>query len=345
MKKVSVIIAAYNCELYVEEAIRSILDQTYTNLEVLIADDGSTDSTKDIIDSLEDNRIIRYHNEKNIGLLRTWNRLIPLTTGVYITWQDADDLSFPKRIEKLVGALDNDPVLMLCGSNFCRPFPNWKAISISNFPTDPARIMNLIDHRIEVPFPGTRAMIRRKVLEEVGPFREFYHKNGWEDFDFFCRVAEKYKVGNISDVLYEYRYFPQSASKIKLNQITSQKLFIQQIGFFLADQRKYNKGLDGLMAGGDEAGFQDFLMQMEIKLLEDPSKPIRNIVLNKCSNKDFGAALCLIPKAIATKPDKYENWELVYFWARNFIRSIGGYLLQSITGNYRREFKRYYNHL
>lgn len=345
MKLVSVIISAYNCEKYVEEAVRSILNQTYQHLEVVIADDGSTDGTMRIIDGIEDNRIVRHHNVKNMGLLRTWNKLIPLAKGEYITWQDADDRSYPTRIQKLVAALDNDPELVLCGSNICRPYPKWNNISTSNFPTESNKIKDLIANKVEVPFPGTRSIIRREVLCQFTPFREFYIKNGWEDFDLFCQVSEKYKVGNIPDVLYEYRYYPQSASKIKLDQITSRKVFIEEIGFFLAEQRKQNNGLDGLMPNGDKAGLELFLQKMEAKLEADRSLPYRRIVRNKCSNKDFIAALKIIPITIKIKPISLENWKLIIWWQYCFTRAIVQYLNELVTNKKINEYRRYNNNV
>jgi glycosyltransferase involved in cell wall biosynthesis len=345
MKKVSVILSAYNCEDHIEEAIRSILDQTYHNLELIIADDGSMDSTKTKIDSINDDRIKRFHNERNIGLLRTWNKLIPLTTGDYVTWQDGDDRSYNTRIEKLVAAMEADPSLALCGSNFCRPFLAWKSITTSNYPTSTSEIMRLIEGRIEVPFPGTRSMVRRDILLKFAPFREFFINNGWEDFDLFCQISEHHKVGNIPDVLYEYRYYPQSASKTKLDQITSRKVFIEDIGFFLADQRKANNGFDGLMPGGDSVGLIEFLKKIESRLQSDPRLPISRIVKNKISNKDFWAALKLIPKAIAVKPSILSSWFLLFLWGKSFIRSCINYIFQFITGNFQREYRSYHHHL
>jgi len=345
MKKVCVIISAYNCEQYVEEALRSILDQTYRNIEVVIADDGSTDGTKRIIDGIIDDRIRRYHNEQNMGLLNTWNKLIPFATGDYITWQDADDISYPSRIKALASALNADPELMLCGSNFCRPYLKWNAINKSNYPSDHKDIIELIDGGLDVPFPGTRSIIRREVLLEFAPFRDFFDKVGWEDSDMFCRISERYKVGNIPDVLYEYRYYSQSASKIKLDQITSKKVFIEEIGFFLAKQRKQNGGLDGLMPNGDLSALQEFLFIKELQLTADRSFPIRRLVNNKISNKDFWAALQLIPLSIISKPTMLANWILPLHWVKSLVRSIIYFLLQSVTGNYKDEYRRYRNNV
>ena len=107
---ISVIMPAYNCELYVEMAIKSILEQTYKDFELLIADDASKDNTKKIIDDLAktDSRIKTFHNESNLGYLQASNKLFEKCSGEYITFQDADDFSDVTRFEKLVKEFGND---------------------------------------------------------------------------------------------------------------------------------------------------------------------------------------------------------------------------------------------
>src|SRR5262249_29917335 len=107
--KVSVVMSAFNAEAFIEEAIISILSQTYENVELVIADDGSMDNTRRVLDRLTDRRIRRYDNKENLGYLRTRNRLFRLTTGEFVTLQDADDISLPNRIENQVGAFLADP--------------------------------------------------------------------------------------------------------------------------------------------------------------------------------------------------------------------------------------------
>ena len=101
-KLISVIMGAYNCEATIRASIESILKQTYTNLELLVVDDGSDDRTYDICKSIRDKRLKIYKNNKNIGLTKSLNKLISYSNGEFIARQDADDLSFKKRIEEQV---------------------------------------------------------------------------------------------------------------------------------------------------------------------------------------------------------------------------------------------------
>ena len=299
--RISVIISAYNCELYVAESIQSIIDQTCGNWEILIADDGSTDRTKSIIDGFNDPRIRRFHNDKNLGLLNTWNNLAGQAKGEYLTWQDADDISFPMRFQKQLSALDADPDLMLCGCNHIRYYPYWGKTIVSNYPQSHLEIADVIKKQQIVPFTGATKMLRRKILDKAPLFRPFFDGLGWEDYDFILRTLENFKVGNIPDVLYEYRYTRGSSSR-KINEEAFLKIYMNQVGFFLSDQRHRNNGLDGLMAGGDKQGLDNFLKELKCEFEKDTSILYRKSSLNKISNMDYYYALLDAIKAVTKEP-------------------------------------------
>jgi glycosyltransferase involved in cell wall biosynthesis len=110
--------SVYNGERYLRQAVDSILNQTFTDFEFIIADDGSTDSTAAILDSYDDARIVRLRNKSNIGLTRSLNRGLHVAEGTYIARQDADDVSLPERLERQVAFLDSHPAVGLAGSNY-----------------------------------------------------------------------------------------------------------------------------------------------------------------------------------------------------------------------------------
>ena len=97
--KVSVLMSVYNGERYLREAVESILNQTFTDFEFIIIDDGSTDSSRAILASFDDPRIVLLQNETNIGLTRSLNEGLSLARGKYIARQDADDASLLERLE------------------------------------------------------------------------------------------------------------------------------------------------------------------------------------------------------------------------------------------------------
>jgi glycosyltransferase involved in cell wall biosynthesis len=107
MKLVSVLLPCYNSERYIGEAIQSILDQTYTNFELLILDDGSTDNTKSIITGFLDNRITLLFENENKGIVYQLNKGIEHAKGEFIARMDADDVSFPERFQKQIDFLND----------------------------------------------------------------------------------------------------------------------------------------------------------------------------------------------------------------------------------------------
>src|SRR4051794_29608800 len=116
MPKVTVLLAVYNGERYLREAIDSILGQTFQDFEFLIINDGSTDSTREIILSYHDPRIRLVDNEDNIGQTRSLNRGLALAAGQFVARQDADDISEPERLASQVAFLEIHPEVVLLGT-------------------------------------------------------------------------------------------------------------------------------------------------------------------------------------------------------------------------------------
>lgn len=319
--KVSVIISAYNCEAYITEAVESIINQTFKDWEILIADDGSTDNTRAIIDQFRDERIHRFHNNENIGLLRTWNKLLKQARGNLITWQDGDDYSFPTRLEKLVAVFEQDPTIMLCGSNYIRYFTQWKKSIQSNFPTERTEIMGWIQEHRRVPFLGATKMMRREVLDDVGAHRLLFDRLGWEDNDLIFRIVERYKSSNLPDVLYVWRYLRGSASRYITPELFL-KISIGKIGFFLTDQRRRNNGRDGLMEGGDKNELDAYIAELKLEFDRDPSVLYRWSCNNRINNYDFMAALYDAVLATRLRPMVFKNYELFLRVGVNYFRAI-----------------------
>lgn len=320
--KVSVIVAARNCEKYVAEAIDSILNQTFEDWEMLIADDGSTDRTREIIDRYDDPRIRRFHNGKHLGLVRTWNKLLNQAEGDYIAWQDADDVSMPTRLKRLIETLDTNPEIALCGSGAVRFYRFSGERIIFRSPLTHEEIWRVFDQRNYFPILGPTRIIRHSILDHIEGFRVFFEGIGGEDHDFILRIAEKYRVANIPDVLYVYRYTRGSSSRRTVDRNTFLKLYIQQIVYFLADQRKKNNGLDGLMEGGDREGLERFIESLRQEFERDPSLAYRRACVNKISNQDYAFALLDALQAVKTKPMIMKNYLLFPRVAGSLVKMI-----------------------
>lgn len=306
--KLTVIMSVYNAQETVARSIESILNQDYKEFEFLIADDGSTDRSMEIIDSFEDKRIITQHNNKNLGLLRTWNKLLDLANGQYIIFQDADDTSLGGRLFKLVSFMERNPEVAVCGSNFRRVFRKYNKTIVSNYPNSKREIMASLDEG-RVPF--IRGIFKTSIVREMGKFRSFFDRIGWEDYDLFLRIAEKYEVANISDVLYEYAYYDSSSSKLDLNNLSAKKVFVHDIGLLLHAQRVDNDGIDGLSNPKLMLEVDRFVEQKERFLKRNPTYVYRKKIKNQLSNMDYGNAFDLCAKAIQLQPLVIENYVLL----------------------------------
>ena len=318
--------SAYNCERTIKESINSILNQSFQDFEFLIADDCSTDNTKVLIESFSDTRIKLYPNSVNCHLVKTWNRLVGLAQAQYVTFQDGDDISYPDRLKILYNKIIIDQECAIVGANHYRPFNKWLQGNQSNFKLDYKDILNDINQFKKINYYGTRSLFNKNILLKVGGFRNYFDRVGWEDYDLFLRIAEQYKVCNVSDVLYEYRYHSTSTSKIKKSNISYIKLFIEDIGFFLHDQRMRNNGKDGLMEGGNEKEFKLYLEQLNHKYLKDKSLPFQKIAKNQISNKDFSNALKNTFKAISFNFYEFYNWAIFFKLIVGFTKSFVKYV-------------------
>jgi glycosyltransferase involved in cell wall biosynthesis len=207
---------AYNCEKYISQAIDSILNQTYKNFELLIADDCSSDNTKNIIDAYDDKRIKTFHNEINLGYLQASNKLFAICQGEFITFQDADDYSDIKRLEKLVFFLENNPSIHAVGSNIIKIDINNNFIYQTNFALTTEQI-KIEFKNYRTTFVGSALMLRKELLSEIGFYNIWFDRIGSEDIYMHSLILDNHEISNLSENLYYYRTNPQSVSTTQTN--------------------------------------------------------------------------------------------------------------------------------
>jgi glycosyltransferase involved in cell wall biosynthesis len=200
--KVSVVIPVYNTEKYIGEAIEGILNQTYKDFELILVNDCSTDRTLEILKEYQkkDNRIKILTNEKNLKVSATTNRGIKEAKGEYIVKQDADDWSYPDRIEKQVKYMDTHPEVVLSSGNMEMCDENMTVRNRTHFPTSHTEIMNVLLQFN--PMVHSAMIYRRETFLEVGGYGGL---NTSEDYLLTMKMASKGKLGNIEDVLVKYR--------------------------------------------------------------------------------------------------------------------------------------------
>lgn len=255
---VSVIIPAYNCAEYISIAIESILNQDYRNLEILVADDCSTDSTKSIIDSYSDPRIKLFHNEKNEGNLFTTNKLFEKATGTFVTFQDADDWSDSRRIGEQVELLLTNPSIDICGTGYARVRQDGALLfEVLPFQSHEKIIEEITDeHHPKMCYASL--LTYRKAIEQAGGIYRLYFKGiGGADIDFFYRLIDKHKIQNTDQVRYFYRTAEQSITN-DISLLNFYPLTVgPQLSYFLRGQRLQN--------GKDAIQTKDFAKLEQVK--------------------------------------------------------------------------------
>lgn len=199
---VSVLLPVYNGSRYLKEAIDSVLQQSFADFELIVINDGSTDSTGEIIASCSDPRI-RYFEQQNRGLSATLNRAISLARGSYLARQDSDDISYPERFARQVAFLDSNPCCGMVGTwaEIWRERRRSGAVHRHPAGNDVLQFLLLFNN----PFVHSSVMMRRDAVAAVGGYLSDRSRQLPEDYELWSRIARRYQVANIPEVLHVYR--------------------------------------------------------------------------------------------------------------------------------------------
>ncbi len=237
---ISVIMTVYNGEKYLDQAIDSILSQSYKHFELIIVNDGSTDNTLKVINSYKDSRIVLI-SQRNQGVSKSCNKAIKLVKGDYIARHDADDISSHKRFEKQVCFLINNKDVSLVGSNLRTINSKGKFNGYVDLLTNPD------DLKLATVFSNQIAqgsvMMRREVLSSVGNYDPKY--TIVHDYDLWVRIAHKHKITNLKDRLYTYRVHDESLStspgKIKETRSQAFEIVNREFNYYLSHKKEYKR--------------------------------------------------------------------------------------------------------
>ena len=201
--KISVIMSVYNSEKYLKEAVKSILDQTFTDFEFIITDDRSTDNSLSILEKYEktDDRIVLVKNSENVGLTINLNRMIDLAKGDYIARMDADDISLPMRLKTQYDFMEINPEIGVLGTH-SKTFGLGVKEKILPRPISHEEIKaNLL---FENPMVHSSIFFRRSVINSQDTFYNEEFKI-MQDYELWTRIINKTKFANLGEVLLEYR--------------------------------------------------------------------------------------------------------------------------------------------
>jgi glycosyltransferase involved in cell wall biosynthesis len=211
----SVVMAVYNGETYLETAICSVLGQSFTDFEFLIIDDGSEDGTAEIIHAYEQRDArIKVIQQDHAGLIPSLNRGCSIAKGRYIARLDSDDIAMKDRFRLQVAHMTRHPETVLLGSRtecidhagqvlFTMNWPGW---------SEGLRDYLLLDCYVA----HTAAMFHKDTFSQLGGYRPQFQDA--EDYDLFLRMSDQHVVDNLPVVLCQYRLHQQQVSARKLSQ-------------------------------------------------------------------------------------------------------------------------------
>lgn len=288
---ISVIMAVYNAEDYLADAIDSILNQTFTDFELVIVNDGSTDGSKKILESYKDRRV-SVINQKNKGPVAARNTAIQHSRGAFIAVMDSDDISLPTRLQKEVSMMQANPSLGAVGSNyigFNEQGVQWTT-NVFTHPDDLKACMVLCNQ-----FGHASVMFRRSVLDQVGLYSS--ESGGMvEDYDLLIRVSHVAELANIPEPLLMWRKRAESITHSKLNKQIEDTFTIRDREF----QRLLHNRRDYKLFGYHHSGN---------KYLARKSTLYRDYAYLYRKNNHLGTALTMMLAATLCQPFNKRNYK------------------------------------
>jgi len=199
--KVSVLLPVWNAERYLAGAIDSVLAQTFTDFELLVVDDGSTDGSGALIRRHRDRRILRIENEKNLGVTRSLNLAIQRARGRYLARMDADDRCAPERFERQVAFLDAHPRVALVASRARRIDERGAPLGVLDTPVDGEMLRRRV--RLGNCIVHGSVMMRADAVRALGGYDEAMERA--EDYDLWLRIVQLHEIAALPDLLYDWR--------------------------------------------------------------------------------------------------------------------------------------------
>lgn len=241
---ISVVIPTFNREKILPRAIKSVLNQTYKNLELIIVDDGSTDNTDKIVRGFSDTRIRYYKQKLNRGGAAARNVGIKLSKGELISFQDSDDEWLPEKLERQVkkfNEVSDDVGVICCGYEFI--YERTKEVVSKSIPVEKGDVYKIM---LTNNYTGPLAVLMKAAcLEKVGLFDE--EMPCCHDWDLWIRVARHYKFDYVPNILAKaYIHGEQLSTNLEIKIKGKEKILEKYYGEFVKEPLFYRRYLMGL---------------------------------------------------------------------------------------------------
>ena len=260
--KISVIMACFNSIFFVSEAVESILNQTFRDFELILIDDGSSDSTLDIIRryELKDNRIIVIEKQ-NTGAADSRNKGIFLSRGDWIAILDSDDIALPMRLEEQFEYAAKNPGVLMVGSDCITIDKEGSPIKKHSYPVNSLQLKNRLRRNMAFP-PHSSVLYRADVVKRLGGFNTRFVRS--QDWDLWLRLAEEGQIACLNRPLVKIRKHSSNISYSEGGNTQSLYGFVAIICHFLR-----NKSFLDPSTSDDETDWRAFLAWVSLRMKQE----------------------------------------------------------------------------
>lgn len=258
---VSILIPTFNRAHYVGDAIRSAIRQSFTDVEIIVADDGSTDTTLDLIAQIDDARVRVVRHDRNRGIPETRNTALAAANGRYIAWLDSDDISRPTRIQKQVDFLESNPGIAMLGSAAGK-------INIDGTRRKGTRMPPLSPEMIAAWLVFRSAFQQSSIMGRAEILKRYSYNPRYqvcEDVDMFVRLQRDHMLANLPDILIDRRLHAEQTvrqfrGEILVNRAALIAPMLQDLGVVATEDDLRRHALLGLADLRDIVVDDDFLV-------------------------------------------------------------------------------------
>ena len=257
---ISVILPVYNGEKYLREAVDSILNQTYRNIECIVVNDGSTDATLDILLDYHkrDNRVVIISRE-NRGLVTSLNEAIQISHGEYIARMDADDIAHLDRLEKQVCYMEQNPDVYLLGTNYSLMYEDGADEDVikaaqgthrrSQAPIDKEDWFLSTNETMKFIHPTI--MVRKELFDKIGLYRQYK----LEDLELYFRTGiHGLRIDKLEEILLDYRVRATSKSRTETRAEQTKEIMEVKMQYLVDNVMDSQRAWKYLIWGADISG-------------------------------------------------------------------------------------------
>jgi hypothetical protein len=278
--QVSVVLPVWNGERYLKKSIESILAQDFSNFELIIIDDGSTDDSGRIAATFAHDKRVIIRTQENAGVVSARNLGLQVAKGEFVAFLDADDIAKPDRLSKQVAYLQANPEVAVVGSHIAHFNDEDGELRTEEFPSSPDQVAMALENGNPLAQPAVT--LRKAMAMEAGGYRAAF-KLGAEDYDLWLRLSEKHPLANLPEVLTFYRIHPDSLTHRLRHEQT-----LAALAAMCAHRRRITgrpDPINGLchpltavdlmtfdLSDNEEAAFMPSLMGLQAKESFDPDK-------------------------------------------------------------------------